>query len=140
MKKFKANANAFFKTLLYMLKTLKTPRALISFGIAIGTLSGAFMIAVGFIIRNEWLSVTGTAILTGWNVIPFTPLFGLSFMIGVLIQRYILLDTSAIRVKQIVNIYKEAKEKYYLKVEESEDGRKYKHKSHSKTEKKQKPL
>jgi len=118
IEKIKANTVAFFKTIWYMIRTLRTPRAIMSFLIALGSLSGGFLIVIGFIIHVDKVKLLGTIILTGWNTIPFTPLFGLSFIVGIIIQRYLMMDPNAMKVKEIVVVYKNAKEMYYKKKEE----------------------
>jgi hypothetical protein len=115
MKKFKANAIAFFKVCWYMLKTLKTPRALLSFLIVLGCISGGFAITTGYIIDLIALRSVGYSMLIFWNIIPGTPLIFTSLIFGVLFQKYILRDKNAMTINDIQTVYHNTVIMYYEK-------------------------
>jgi len=97
----------FCKGIWAVVKSMGNWRGVLSLFIVWLIISGAGLIILGFIIRNNWLKGIGITMYAFW-LGPFTPLIPINIGLAMLMQRFIFRDKS-VSMESIKEKFREGK-------------------------------
>ena len=97
----------FCKRIWAVVKSMGNWRGVLSLFIVWLIISGAGLIILGFIIRNNWLKGIGITMYAFW-LGPFTPLIPINIGLAMLMQRFIFRDKS-VSMESIKEKFREGK-------------------------------